>query len=227
LPSTPSSTDDTPRRPSRRAIAILVAVSILVPGVLLAIVLAGGRNGSSEPDQVAATCKHPLSDDAGTLTTLSDVPATAPTLSTPSRAGVGEPAPDFSLVTLDRCERVQLSALRGKPVVVTFFASWCHPCEEEMPLLQAAHEASDAFNVVAVTYDDLRPDSVQFVKRLGVTYPSVFDTGGAVADRYGVHGIPQTWFIDDRGVVRERVFGITTRGALDTPLQKLLAASTN
>ena len=116
------------------------------------------------------------------------------------------------LSTLDECTTEQLSAHRGTPVVLTFFASWCHPCEEEMPLLETAHdERPDAFDVLAVSYDDLRGDSVRFTDRLGITYPALFDGDGTVADRYGVTGIPQTWFIDADGVVNNRVYGITTQ----------------
>jgi thiol-disulfide isomerase/thioredoxin len=107
-------------------------------------------------------------------------------------------------------------------VVLTFFASWCHPCEQEMPLLEQAHKHHpEQFDVLAVTYKDLRGDAVDFTRRLGVTFPAMYDEG-AVSDRYRISSIPQTWFIDANGVVRERVFGITSRQALDEPLNRLL-----
>ena len=95
-----------------------------------------------------------------------------------------------------------------------------------MPLLEAAprSERPGAFDVLAVTYKDFRPDAIRFTDRLGVTYPALYDTDGVVADRYGVSGIPQTWFIDADGVVRDRVYGITSKAALDEPLDALLAA---
>ena len=76
--------------------------------------------------------------------------------------------------------------------------------------------------MLAVTYKDFRPDAIRFTDRLGVTYPALYDTDGVVADRYGVSGIPQTWFIDADGVVRDRVYGITSEAALDEPLDALL-----
>jgi cytochrome c biogenesis protein CcmG/thiol:disulfide interchange protein DsbE len=92
-----------------------------------------------------------------------------------------------------------------------------------MPLLEAAHaDQAGAFDVLAVTYKDFRSDAIRFTNRLGVTYPALFDTDGTVADRYGVSGIPQTWFIDADGVVRDRVFGITSEAALAEPLEALL-----
>jgi cytochrome c biogenesis protein CcmG, thiol:disulfide interchange protein DsbE len=224
LPSTPSSPDagagdlDRDREPrvTRRALAALVVLSVVVPlGLLAAILLANRDDGSSRTIAPAADCRN---TDEGASTTT-----TPTTAATPSRADVGAPAPDFTLLTLDRCTVEQLSAHRGIPVVLTFFASWCHPCEQEMPLLQAAHEERpEAFDVLAVTYDDFRSDAAHFAQRLGVTYPTLYDTDGIVAGHYGISAIPQTWFIDADGVVRRRVYGITSRDALDEPLNALL-----
>jgi cytochrome c biogenesis protein CcmG/thiol:disulfide interchange protein DsbE len=110
--------------------------------------------------------------------------------------------------------------------VLTFFASWCHPCEEEMPLLEDAWtDDPDRFGVLAVSYDDLERDSRAFVERLGVTYPAVLDLDDQVKDAYGVGAIPQTFFVDANGVLQDRVFGITSRDALDDPLDQLLATN--
>jgi thiol-disulfide isomerase/thioredoxin len=217
LPSTPSSTDatppgDSPSRPSRAAIVALVGVCLVVPLALLGVILAT-RSSNSDNPAVAPGC-------TGSKPTT---PTTQPIAATPGHAGVGAPAPDFRLVTLDGCTVEQLAAHRGKPVVLTFFASWCHPCEQEMPLLQQAHkEHPEKFDVLGVTYKDLRGDAIDFTHRLGVTFPAMYDEG-AVSDRYRISSIPQTWFIDANGVVRERVFGITSRAALDEPLNRLLA----
>ena len=197
---------------------MLVAISCLVPLAILAVILTTNRDDDSG-DAVAAGC--PTS-----TTTASRAAAPPATGTAPARAEVGSRAPDFELLTVDRCTTERLSAHRGTPVVLTFFASWCHPCEEEMPLLEAAHsDDPNRFDVLAVTFRDLRADAVQFTDRLGVTYPALFDTDGKVGDRYGVSGIPQTWFIDADGVVQDRVFGITSKPALDEPLQALLARS--
>lgn len=141
----------------------------------------------------------------------------------PGRADVGSDAPDFRLTALDGTQR-RLSDYRGRAVVLTFVASWCNPCEKEMPLLEdAATEYGDRLQVLAVSYKDLRMDTEAFVERLGVTYPVFPDGESVVAEAYGVRAIPQTFFIDEAGVVRDRVFGITTKRALDEPLQALLA----
>ena len=220
MPSTPSSPEatDTERRPSRRALIALVVVSIALPLGLLATVVVVTRDSGGN-DAVAADCATTTSSTAP----VSSGAAPATTVETPDRGAVGDVAPDFELLTLNECTREQLSAHRGTPVVLTFFASWCHPCEQEMPLLEAARSARPgAFDVLAVTYKDFRSDAISFTDRLGVTYPALYDADGTVAGRYGVSGIPQTWFIDANGVVRDRVYGITSKAALDEPLDALL-----
>jgi thiol-disulfide isomerase/thioredoxin len=108
--------------------------------------------------------------------------------------------------------------------VVAFFASWCHPCEEELPVLQQlADDAGGRLQVVGVNFRDLASDSADFVDRLHVTFPAgVDDPSAPVARRYGVRGIPQTLFIDARGIVRGRVYGETSRKALQPAVDDLL-----
>jgi cytochrome c biogenesis protein CcmG, thiol:disulfide interchange protein DsbE len=202
LPSTPSSAEagGRPSRPSRRAVIGLVVASIAIPLVLLVAILVAQRD-----------------DDTA------DGSAVRPVPGRPSAAvEVGQPLPDFTLADVTGSP-VQLSQFRGKPLVLTFFASWCHPCEEEMPLLESAHrEDPDGFGVLAVSYEDLAGDSRAFVQRLGVTYPAALDPGGDVKRAYGITGIPQTFFVDADGVLRDRVYGITSKQALDEPLDALL-----
>jgi cytochrome c biogenesis protein CcmG, thiol:disulfide interchange protein DsbE len=198
LPSTPSSTDGD-RGPSRRAIVALIAGSIVVPLALLGGILVTRRdNGSSDAVRVA---RHASAD-----------------------VKVGQALPDFTVPDVAG-KPVRLSHFRGKPLVLTFFASWCNPCEKEMPLLERAHrDDPHGFGVLAVSYDDLARDSRAFVRRLGVTYAVGLDTDGQVRRAYGVTGIPQTFFVDANGVLRDRVYGITSKQALDEPLTALLRA---
>jgi cytochrome c biogenesis protein CcmG/thiol:disulfide interchange protein DsbE len=199
LPSTPSSAERG-GRPSRRAVIALVVGSIAIPLALLAGILVAQRD-----------------DDA------SRVGAVQPAPGRPSATvKVGEPLPDFTLSDVDG-HLVQLSQFRGRPLVLSFFASWCHPCEQEMPLLEAAHrDDPDGLGVLAVSYEDLAGDSRAFVDRLGVTYPAALDPNGDVKRAYGITGIPQTFFVDADGVLRDRVYGITSKAALDEPLDALL-----
>lgn len=194
MPSTPSS-PERGRRPSRTALVALVAISVLVPlGGLVAVLAASSGDG--------------------------DTDSPGPT----SRVAVGAPVPDFEITGLDG-QPVRLADFRGRPLVLTFFASWCHPCEEELPVLEDARaEHAGTFEVLAVSYDDLPRDSRAFVERLGVSFPVALDTDDLVARRYGVRGIPLTLFVDAGGVLHDQRFGITSRRALEEPLDALLAA---
>jgi cytochrome c biogenesis protein CcmG/thiol:disulfide interchange protein DsbE len=192
-------------RPSPAAITVLVIVSIAIPAVLLAVIFS-----------------HDGSGGRGASASTTTFPAGAAIDS--SRARVATPAPSFRLPDTDG-RTVSLADLRGKPLVLAFFASWCHPCEEELPVLeQFARDDAGRLHVAAISYQDLRSDSVDFVRRLGITYPALLDDSSApVARRYGVRGIPQTVFVDARGVVRGRVYGVTSRRELAPALDDLLA----
>jgi len=138
-------------------------------------------------------------------------------------ADAGEVAPDFRLPTLDG-ETVQLSELRGHPVVVNFWASWCNPCRQEFPLLDKAvreHE-KDGLVIVGVTFRDIESDSRDFVEETDATWPQAVDDDGAVARTFGVRTIPVTFFVDAEGVVAARLFGFSSPDALEGPLRRIL-----
>jgi cytochrome c biogenesis protein CcmG, thiol:disulfide interchange protein DsbE len=123
---------------------------------------------------------------------------------------VDREAPDFVLDTPDGTFR--LSEARGEVVIVNFWATWCGPCLFEMPTFQKLHRTraeSDGVRVVAVnlTSADSREGALQYVSDLGLTFEIAFDDSGAVADHYGVHSLPATFFIDRDGVVRTRSYG--------------------
>ncbi len=143
---------------------------------------------------------------------------------TPERAKIGSIAPDFTLPDIDG-KPLTLSSLRGRVVVLTFFASWCHPCEEDMPILERAlRDTGDRIAIVGVNYRDFPNDSRDFVRRLGVTFPALIEdsTDNPVATRYDVHAMPDTLFIDANGMVRDRLFGPTSRHDLESALSALL-----
>jgi cytochrome c biogenesis protein CcmG, thiol:disulfide interchange protein DsbE len=140
-------------------------------------------------------------------------------------ADVGDLAPDFTLPTLDG-ETISLSDRRGRPTVVNFWASWCHPCREEFPLLADAldEDANEDLAVVGVTYQDIESDSRAFVEEMDAVWPQAVDRDGAVAQSYGVRAIPLTFFVDADGRIADRVIGFSTKGALDESLAKILPA---
>ena len=120
----------------------------------------------------------------------------------------GEPAPEFTLTTLDGTS-VSLSDYRGKPVVLNFWRSDCHPCREEFPLFRrelAAHPGQ--FVVLGVdTKGDIESDAKAFVKQQKANWPIVVDSSNSgVAKAYGVGALPQTFFIKPDGTVAQRYF---------------------
>lgn len=127
--------------------------------------------------------------------------------------GARPPAPAFTLERLDREGELSLASLRGKAVVVNFWASWCVPCKEEAPVLEAAWRKyrSQGLVLVGIDFDDFRTDARRFAKENGITYPLVYDRTGDVAELYGLKGVPETFFVDRRGrLVGEPIVGAIT-----------------
>lgn len=125
-------------------------------------------------------------------------------------SGKAPQAPNFELPRLDGQGSISLASLEGKAVVLNFWASWCEPCKEESPRLQAVWERYRDRGVVVLGIDaqDFRSDARRFVERFGLTYPIVHDGEGSTLGRYGVTGFPETWFVDRKGrLVGERVQG--------------------
>ncbi len=123
-------------------------------------------------------------------------------------AGKPVRAPAFELERLDRDGMLTMSALKGKAVVVNFWASWCGPCRDETPFLQKTYEQYRGRGLVVLGIDvnDYRPDARRFMERFGVTYPVVFDGRGSLIGKWGVTGYPETYFVDRHGkVVGDRI----------------------
>lgn len=130
-------------------------------------------------------------------------------------AELGRPAPGFELPRLDGDGTIALAGLRGTPVVINFWASWCEPCKDEAPeLARAWEELGDAVRFLGVNILDGRDDALAFARRYGLGYPSLRDTRGVVAKRYGVTGVPETVFIDASGRVAGAYIGAFTSGRL-------------
>ncbi|MGK2850349.1 MAG: TlpA family protein disulfide reductase [Candidatus Limnocylindrales bacterium] len=119
---------------------------------------------------------------------------------------VGRPAPDFRLSDLDG-QPTSLSELRGRPVVVNFWASYCLPCRDEAPLLDEAQAryAAAGLQILGVVFQDDADSARAFMEEFAVRYPGLLDPGGRAAIDYGVRGIPETFMIGRDGTIR-RVF---------------------
>jgi peroxiredoxin len=115
----------------------------------------------------------------------------------------GARAPAFNLTTMDG-ERVTLADLRGKVVIVDFWASWCEPCGHAMPALDRLYSRykGNGLVVVGVSVDQTERNARSFLRRTHVSFPVAHDADHAVAERYSPPTMPSTYVIDRRGVVR-------------------------
>jgi len=111
--------------------------------------------------------------------------------------------------------RLRLDELRGTPVVLNFWASWCVPCRTEAPVLEAGWRASrNRVAFVGLDMQDLTSDARDFLRELKITYPTIRDRGNDVARDFGTTGLPETFFIDTRGRVVGHVIGVVSPGQL-------------
>jgi len=136
------------------------------------------------------------------------------------------PAPAFQLKRLGGGPPVTLASLRGKAVVVNFWASDCGPCKQEMPRLQRAAQrwAGRGAAVIGIDTVDSHRAAQDFARTHGVTYPIGFDDVGEIASRYGVAYTPTTFFVDRRGRIVKRVLGPVPNAELDTQIERALTS---
>lgn len=125
---------------------------------------------------------------------------------------IGEPAPPLAITTFDG-ETVALADLRGRGVVINFWASWCEPCRVETPLLQDAWQAHQGeITLIGVNMQDSEAAARAFLAEFGVSYPNGPDTA-RWGRQFGVSGLPATFFIDPDGIIRSAVLGPITHPA--------------
>jgi cytochrome c biogenesis protein CcmG/thiol:disulfide interchange protein DsbE len=136
-------------------------------------------------------------------------------------------APDFALTTLDGAS-VRLSDLRGRPVLINFWASWCGPCRVEMPHIQAAFEAHAEDGLVVLGVDQLEspPTVAQFVEEFGLTFPIPIDDDGQVSAAYQARALPTSFFVDTAGVIRDTFTGPMSSGLIESKLEMILSHGT-
>jgi len=130
---------------------------------------------------------------------------------------VGRYAPEFKLTDING-KRVALSDLRGKVVLLNFWATWCGPCRAEMPSLGNLYEAlkGKGFVVIAVSVDTSEKPVKPFVSEKRISFPVLMDKDKEVAfDQYGVFGLPTSFLIDRRGVIVEKFMGERDWGSSD------------
>ena len=134
-------------------------------------------------------------------------------------------APNFTLTRLDKPGRLQLASLRGKAVVLNFWASWCLPCNKEAPTLERAWQDHDGHVVVlGVDVNDFAGEAHKFMRQHRVTYPIVNDNHYVTWGTYGLLGVPETFFVDPRGRVVGHVAGPVSAADLRAGIERALTA---
>ena len=135
-------------------------------------------------------------------------------------------APAFSLPLLghESGQQVALSAYRGRPLIVNFFASWCEPCQTETPLLAKFYRSQKgAVALVGLDENDTLGHATSFTRADGVSYPVGWDPNFTVASAYGVNALPQTFFLNSRHQIVDRVFGQVTLARLNQGIARATA----
>ena len=138
-------------------------------------------------------------------------------------ARVSHPANDFTLKTFGG-EEITLSDLKGNPVVINFWASWCPPCREEASTLERTWREYRVKGVtfIGVNIQDKEEDALAYIAEYNVTYPNGPDLKGRITIDYGVGGIPVTFFIDKDGMISSRWVGAISQSLLKERIEELL-----
>lgn len=138
---------------------------------------------------------------------INRVPAEAQADFSVPQPALDHPAPDFTLPTLSG-EEFTLSAQQGTPIVLNFWATWCGPCQNEMPALQTASDRfGDRVQIIGVDQGETVEVVERFAAEMGITFALPVDGEMAVGELYGVRAMPTTFFIDRNGVIRHIYLG--------------------
>lgn len=180
-----------------RTILVLAVVAVLVVAAVLARDLAAGDDGVTLRPGAAVIGEPPR---------------------------VGDEPPDFEATALDG-SAVSLAALRGQPTWLTFGASWCPDCRAESPDLQAAYVKYGPQGLAIVgVFDEDAAAAKAYADRVGFTFPLVADERGAIANAYGVYGIPIHFFVGRDGTIRDVRIGRLTPPDIDRAIEQILGS---
>jgi cytochrome c biogenesis protein CcmG/thiol:disulfide interchange protein DsbE len=138
---------------------------------------------------------------------------------------IGRTAPPFALKPVGGGDPISLDGLKGKPVVLNFWGTFCIPCVEEHPALQQIAQARRDVQFLGVMFDDQESNIEEFLKKHGSVYPTLADPGGQTAIAYGIFGVPETFFIDPTGRIVDKQVGPMGPGDILAHLDRMSSAN--
>ena len=152
-------------------------------------------------------------------------PQNGPKVGQKPAPAVGAAAIPFELKSMEG-KAVGLETFRGKPLVINFFASWCDPCREEMPLINqlAAKANKDGYAVLGIAVEDTRAAVTQYAEEARLVVPVALDLNSTMKRAYRIFGPPATFFIDGKGIIRDMIIGPVTAERAQEGLKKARAA---
>lgn len=135
----------------------------------------------------------------------------------------GQPAPEIDLETFDG-ERMTLSSLRGQPVLINFWATWCGPCRDEFPLMVKTYaaRADDGLEILGILHDDTVEGGRRFAEDQGATWPMLYDADDEAWEDYRGVGKPTSFFVDADGIVRAFSLGPFSEDGLERQLATII-----
>ena len=142
----------------------------------------------------------------------------------PARLNIGDMAPTFQTFRADGMPAQFPAAWAGKPLVIRFWADWCKFCEGEMQAIEKVYQRLKprGLEVIAINAGQDARTVAAFMQKIGVSYPALLDEDSAIAKSYGVVGLPTTYFVDARGVVRVKLIGEADEAAFERAALELL-----
>jgi len=133
---------------------------------------------------------------------------------------IGKEFPAFELETLDG-PKLGLEYFSNRPVIINFWATWCEPCKEEMPLLEAYANRYSEISIIGINYDEPLQIVRRFVEDQEITFYILMDPGGKISNQFKVFGFPTTFFIDAEGILQSNHIGQLNEQLMDLYLEQI------
>lgn len=179
----------------------MIKNSVSIAIIIIAIVIVFFNFNESKQIKTVTPIAHSANETTDATEEIDETEETETT---------AQPAPDFTLETLDGT-KVALSDFKGQKVLLNFWATWCPPCRAEMPHMQSFYEKNKDENIVVLavnlTSGDNREKLAPFISEYSLTFPILLDESGDIGRKYQVFTIPTSYFIDEQGNIAQKIVG--------------------